>query len=260
MPIEITPDNTIITGHQRVAAAKKLGWTTIKARVRHDLVAEGEAAVTDRLIRDNLDRRQLSALDQIRCYQALKENAKKLPREKRVGAAKGDLRDELAKRFSVSGRSLDRQLRLLKTPIEVQNAFAQKKITMTLAGRVAGAKPEIQKKIAKEIQAGTDPKSVVEKHVPKSVQKKVDDSAALNTFLRRLTKDIADLKSRQGLYRPMSKVQRAILSEGIEVMRNLLANCPEKKSIIEEERARYLAKIGITADLAKSETELAKAG
>src|ERR1700722_8001468 len=63
-PIEITPDVVIICGHQRVKAARSLGWTTIKARIRHDLVEEGESAVVERLVRDNLDRRQLDQLGQ----------------------------------------------------------------------------------------------------------------------------------------------------------------------------------------------------
>ncbi len=41
--IEILPDGTIICGQQRVRAAKKLGWTHIKARIRHDLAKEGKA-------------------------------------------------------------------------------------------------------------------------------------------------------------------------------------------------------------------------
>ena len=48
-PIEILPDGTIIAGHQRVRAARHLGWTSIRAVVRHDLAAAGPAAVEQHL-------------------------------------------------------------------------------------------------------------------------------------------------------------------------------------------------------------------
>ena len=34
-PLQVLPDGTIISGHQRVRAAKLLGWSHIEAVVRH---------------------------------------------------------------------------------------------------------------------------------------------------------------------------------------------------------------------------------
>src|SRR5215510_5112745 len=56
VPIEILPDGTIIMGHQRVRAARLLGWERIDAVIRYDLEEQGEAAVLELLIKDNLDR------------------------------------------------------------------------------------------------------------------------------------------------------------------------------------------------------------
>lgn len=36
-PIHMLPDGTILAGHQRVRAARELGWSHIAAIVRHDL-------------------------------------------------------------------------------------------------------------------------------------------------------------------------------------------------------------------------------
>src|ERR1700677_2926106 len=44
-PVEILSDGTIIAGHQRVRAAKTLGWTEIDVVVRDDLEEAGPAAV-----------------------------------------------------------------------------------------------------------------------------------------------------------------------------------------------------------------------
>jgi ParB-like chromosome segregation protein Spo0J len=61
-PVEIRPDGTIIAGHQRVLAAKLLGWTEIDVIVRYDLEEQGDAAVEAYFVGDNLFRRQLSPL------------------------------------------------------------------------------------------------------------------------------------------------------------------------------------------------------
>ena len=66
-PVEVLPDGTIITGHQRVRAARKLGWKEIAVVVRHDLAAAGPAAVEEHFINDNLLRRQLTPLARRGC-------------------------------------------------------------------------------------------------------------------------------------------------------------------------------------------------
>src|SRR5438445_9711668 len=68
-PLELLPDGTIVCGHQRAKAAETvLGWDEIDAWVNHDLADQGDLAVEQRLIEDNLARRQLDRLDQVRCY------------------------------------------------------------------------------------------------------------------------------------------------------------------------------------------------
>jgi ParB/RepB/Spo0J family partition protein len=53
-PIHVCPDGTIIRGHRRAAAAKLLGWKTIKALVRHDLADPSNRSTVAELITDNL--------------------------------------------------------------------------------------------------------------------------------------------------------------------------------------------------------------
>lgn len=64
-PLEILPDGTIVSGHQRRIAMLDLGWKTAKVVVRRDLVAAGEPAIERRLIEANCSRRQLSKLHQV---------------------------------------------------------------------------------------------------------------------------------------------------------------------------------------------------
>jgi ParB-like chromosome segregation protein Spo0J len=62
--VEVTDDGRIISGHQRVRDAARLGWKGIPVRVRTDLA--DERAIELRLIEANRVRRQLDTLDQIR--------------------------------------------------------------------------------------------------------------------------------------------------------------------------------------------------
>src|SRR5262245_10706578 len=72
-PILILPNGTIICGHQRVRAARLLGWLEIEAVVRTDLEAAGEAAIETLFLSDNLLRRHLSPLARAKCIKELVE-------------------------------------------------------------------------------------------------------------------------------------------------------------------------------------------
>src|SRR4051812_6738101 len=43
-PVEALPDGTLLAGHQRLRAARLLGWDKIEVRVRHDLASDPAAA------------------------------------------------------------------------------------------------------------------------------------------------------------------------------------------------------------------------
>ena len=62
VPIEITQDNVVIDGHQRLRAARELGWEDIQVWVRDDL--PNQQAIDQRHIEANLDRRQLTRIEQ----------------------------------------------------------------------------------------------------------------------------------------------------------------------------------------------------
>jgi len=163
-PVEILPDGTIISGHQRVQAATRLGWTEITCWVRDDLVAQGDEAVERRFIESNFNRRQLTPLEQARCYRKLKQMQKTKYGQPNVS---GELRDYLAKQFDMSGRNMDRWEKLLNAPREVQDAVGQKKLKLVDGGRVASLRPEQQAEIASRIQAGEAPAAVVAEFFPR---------------------------------------------------------------------------------------------
>lgn len=161
-PIEITSDGTIISGHGRVAAAKLLGWKTIRCRVRTDLEVKGPDAIRRRLLEANLTRRQLSMIEQAKHYQELLL----LARKQEDSCAdhqdvKGDLRDLVAAQFGASGRTLDRWLLLLKLPTAIQQAVSEELLALTLAIKLWDQDKSVVAGVAKAIEDGEDPAEAV---------------------------------------------------------------------------------------------------
>ncbi len=167
-PIDILPDGTILGGHRRAQAAKRLGWKTIRAVVHHDL-ADDAAGAEAFFINDNYTRRQLSELQKVRCaarrVELAKEGKVTLPTECH-GLRK--TRDKIGKLLGKSGREADRYLRVLKAPVEVQHACDGGHLSLTEAGKVAGLSDEEQEEIAEELrEQGLDAaKTVVASHLP----------------------------------------------------------------------------------------------
>jgi ParB family chromosome partitioning protein len=194
-PVEITKDGTIICGHGRVRAAKLLGWETIHCIIRDDLEEEGETAIERRMIDDNLNRRQLDPLQVARCCRRVKELERQVgPGELSCGA-KVDLRDRIGKRLGMSGRNLDRYLRVLDTPPAVQRAVSEGRLPLAMAGKVAGMKDELQSKISLRIESGEPPKAVVEGFIIAS-RRKPALGDAFNRFVKHLECGVAELRGR----------------------------------------------------------------
>ena len=192
--VEILPDGTIIAGHQRVRAAKKLGWTKIKCWVRADLAEAGDEAVELRLIEDNLNRRQLGLLAQIRCYVRAKELAQS--GQSSGNQVRGDVRDQIAKRFNKSGRTLDRWAALLRVPIELQRAVDAGQVPIVAASKVAGLDKDLQKRVTKRIRAGEPPDQVVKEALGGNGDS-VGHTWALISFFRSLRRGVDRLKDRK---------------------------------------------------------------
>lgn len=195
-PVEILPGGTIIAGHQRVRAAKLLGWTEIRCWIRDDLADAGEAAVEHRLIEDNFNRRQLTMLDRARCFRRLRE----LYHGKRGlnGKVKGDLRDYLAAQFGVSGRTLDRWDRVLDTPLAIQQAVSSNKLTLDLGGKVADLSKEAQLEIAEKIRNGEDAKEVVVEYIKQEGKVEKSFQTSWHQFLRGLKQATEEISPRVG--------------------------------------------------------------
>ena len=189
-PIEILPNGLVISGHQRIKAAKRLGWERIHCWVRYDLEKAGPEAVELRFHEAN-DRRDLTPLEKAKSYRRQMQLSRSRPR--RNGHVQGDLRDYLSKQFGLSGRTLDRWERLLDTPSEVQRAVVAKKLPLLVGGEVAGLPRAIQQQIAAEIRDGKAPKEAVAAHLRKEAAEPAPETE-YRRFYRSLKHAVAVLR------------------------------------------------------------------
>ena len=179
-PVHVTPDGIVIAGHQRVRAAKRLGWKEIDVVVRHDLVAGGEAAVEEHFLEDNFVRRQLSPLARARCIKRLMELEEGREAARFGFTKKEQLKARIAARMGLSARSVSRYLLLLDAPEAVQRVFAKGTITLIVAGRVALLPKKVPAEVARRIEAGEKPAVAIAEHT----RTESDADAAGPAFVR----------------------------------------------------------------------------
>ncbi|MFO0881550.1 MAG: ParB/RepB/Spo0J family partition protein [Gemmataceae bacterium] len=161
--IDILPNGTILAGHQRVRAARRLGWTEIDVVVRHDLESAGDVAIKQFLVEDNLHRRQMDPLTIARTYRTLKEIEKQCPHNELRWDDRRDIRDRLAKKLggNISGRTLDRYEKILNTPRAVQDAVSRGQLPLQKALAITKLSAQQQQTIAESIRQGIPPKEAL---------------------------------------------------------------------------------------------------
>ncbi len=161
--IQVTPDGTIIDGHQRVRAADQLGWSEIRVWVRDDLAGDQDAIDRAHVLA-NRDRRQLDTIDRVRLALRLEE----IERGRKVASLSDseqeEFRERIGKSVGLSGRHVQRYLNVLDLPMVLQRAVSKGRLGLVMADRISRLRWRVQQKIADEIEAGGDPKKVVAKH------------------------------------------------------------------------------------------------
>ena len=212
-PVEILPDGTVVAGHQRVRAAKLLGWAEVNVVVRHDLAAAGPEAIEAYLIDDNLSRRQLSPLGLARCIQRMVE----IELHCRAGDLRWEKKEALMKkigdRLNMSPRNASRYLLVLKAPAAVQQAFDRREIQLKTAGKVALLSRRDQEAVALKIDKGEKAADVVAAHLPRGRQDGRDVGRSVGRLLRSLRREVPQLAGR------LDKTKPQWFSRNLEVLR-----------------------------------------
>lgn len=119
--IDITEDNVIVCGHQRVKACKQLGLKEVEARV---LKGWNDDQVKQHLILDNILRRQLTNLQRAGAARELLPIEQRMAKERMINAHSassklsdlevGKSYDKVAKLFNTSENTLRRDIKVLE--------------------------------------------------------------------------------------------------------------------------------------------------
>lgn len=175
-------------------AARLNEWQDIDAIIRHDLAEKGELQAERYLIADNAQRRQLSPLQMARSAQRLKElvvlQKRGKIRECDQGSIHRETRSQVGQMLGIGGREVSRLLRVLRAPPEVQDALDAGRLTIMEANDVTSLGAKDQKAIARAIQQGQAPKTVVAKFIEKETLRK----KGVKPFFRGLLKDVSEAR------------------------------------------------------------------
>lgn len=168
-PVIVTQDLFIVSGHQRVRAAKAIGLLKIAVEVRH---YENDDKVLKDLIETNLMQRGIGNVNPIktaRCIAELeringirKGSAGKVSKDLESHNVAPKTQEDLAEQLKMSKMQLTRYKKLLDLVPELQSAVESGQISATNASAILAKLPEDEQKAIAEQIVGTSEK--VSKH------------------------------------------------------------------------------------------------
>lgn len=194
-PPEVLSDGTIITGHKRWEALKRLGEVNVEVIVRSDL-DDDPATAEKLLIEDNLVRKQLPALARVRCLKRIHElNGSLNPDSAEC------LRKAITDALDCDVRTCNRYLQILDLPQQIQNEFEDGRLGFREVAGFARMEPSMQQTVVAQLSLGECVKKLIRRLTapvrgkPKSdstVQETIEEIAVLVTALGRKRSDIPD--------------------------------------------------------------------
>lgn len=160
-PVIVTQDLVIVSGHQRVRAAKAIGLTKIAVEVRH--YADDDKVLKD-LIETNIMQRGIGNTNPIKLAKCIAE-LERILGIKNGGDRKSDghnvnlkTQTDLAEELKMSQKQLSRYKKLLELIPELQTAVESGQISATNASAILARLPEAEQKAIAEQIVGTDGK------------------------------------------------------------------------------------------------------
>ena len=160
-PIIVTQDLVIVSGHQRVRAAKAIGIMKIAVEVRH--YADDDKVLKD-LIETNLMQRGIGNVNPVKIARCIAE-LERILGIRNGGDRKSDgnnfhvnTQADLAEKLEVSQRQLSNYKKLLDLTPELQTAVEDGKISATNASAILAKLPESEQKAIAEQIVGSDGK------------------------------------------------------------------------------------------------------
>lgn len=175
-PILVSPDMTVISGHQRLKACKDLGINLVPVMIREDLINEDDKVKT--LLVANFGRLKNDPIKQAKVYKEYEKicgvrqgSAGKYSLERNNFVPK---QEDIAKELGVDVRTIQNIKRLSTLSPDLQDLISDGKITATTGYKVlARLTQEEQEELVKNLD-------VTKKLTQNQVQEYVDKIAELN--------------------------------------------------------------------------------
>jgi ParB family chromosome partitioning protein len=193
VPIDVLPDGTVVAGHQRVRAARMLGWKAVAAVVRTDLAEAGPAAVEAHFLGDNLHRRHLSPLARARCVRRLLELDAGRATRSFTDRQREQLKTAIGRRLGLSLRSVNRYLAVLDAPAEVQQALERGRLTLIAAGQAAHLGLLAKQELVRRLRAGEVPRKALAAVKRDAPAAGAGAAAAVTRLLKALGREVPQL-------------------------------------------------------------------
>jgi len=189
--------NTILDGHRRAAALARIGEAMAPIRILQDFKETDWPTLLISFIGINTNRRHLSTLGKARCFSTIYLGDKSLhdlpPNEEH------ELVSFLTGPLEMGLKNARRYVRLLRCPIELQQAVEAGEVGMAMAQQVALLSEEEHLEIAEAIQGGEKAKDVVLRCAGKATKAVRQKGKAIDGFVKLLQKANAEF---QGLSIP----------------------------------------------------------
>lgn len=238
-PLKVTPDYTIISGHQRWRIAKDLGLTHVPVEVLD--VDEREAEYL--LIAENVERRgeaESDPMKKARIAKFLKEywgvrdgRPKKLPQIEEEKTAK-----DIADAIGVSAKNLDRVLRLNELIPELQELVSLGKLGTCSAEQIAHLTPDEQRALLDALGESLTNKTFAE---VKQLRRAIEE----------------ERKKREEVERSVQeRIKKALIRERAEYEKMLDEAINENRLFIEQLKAEVMKKEKMLRELEEEKRRL----
>ena len=202
-PILVSPDMTVISGHQRLKACKDLGINLVPIIIKEDLIDENEKLKT--LLVANFGRNKNDPIKQGKVYGEY---------EKLCGVQKGNnqyslgnnsssiTQEDIAKQLGVDVTTIRNIKRLQQLPPELQELISNGKITATTGFKIL---TKLSSQEQEELISSLD---ITKKLTQKQVQEYVDKITKLNNEVDNLNDKLRDEKDEEKYLKKLENAEQ----------------------------------------------------
>jgi ParB-like chromosome segregation protein Spo0J len=219
--IEILPDGTIISGHQRRRALIEMGAKTSEVWVHHDLASADKFEIERIFLTANTARRQLSKLAQVRIMIRRFEILRRSSIHYVTAHECSELRKQIASELQMTERNAGRYLAVLRAPRIVQDFFESEQLTLQHAAKVATLSEKVQAEIAEALPYVENPKGFLKAYFG-AIRKPAHVRQALQKYLAELEHAMADISQDLDSVETVCFEDVELLREGMEFHQALI--------------------------------------